>query len=133
VNTPIDDEFEQARQAWNEGGEERVESGESIFASPLYDRADVETKINRVAAMLESYGRQGVVLDGSEMVMDRLVRLCEIVLGDMDDQRRLEFESKLFDHYEEKLSATAPAIHAELMRRGVGPNGLIIPKGGRSL
>lgn len=115
---------------WTDEGRKTDALGRTIKSKPTLVRAEVEAKIESVRATVVDFAKRGVVLDGGELIMTRVNKLTELIIGNMDDQRRLKFEDELADLYTERLSATAPEIDRAMLTHGITPSGLHLPNGG---
>jgi hypothetical protein len=121
---------------WADGGfgpaEYTCDGLGELTAVRVYDRAEVEARMDANKAKIERFAMRGVVIDSAELVMTRLKFMCDRIFGDMDTQSRLAFESDLADEYAGILAATEVKINQALIAQGpISPGGIILPHNGR--
>jgi hypothetical protein len=93
-----------------------------------YDRTEVQARLEACEARRVALARQGAVISDAQIIMTRILAMCDWLFGDMDEQSRLAFESHLADVYETTLDATEPAARAAVLARGgMSPGGIVLP------
>lgn len=91
-------------------------SFEGDSGSDAPSRADVEQMTVDNDATLARLAAEGINVDQGSLGMIRVNMLCEHLLGDLDDPRRLEFEAKLQRQYAKQIALVrSQAMQARLL------------------